>query len=96
MATVRSTLTALINDGASRVVVDLDDVDFMDSAGLGALVMAHKRARVLRGRFAIACGDGAVRRVLALTGLLHVLQVFETREAAIAATDVENPPAASS
>jgi anti-sigma B factor antagonist len=98
VSSVRGALVKLITHGASRVIVDLTDVDFMDSAGLGALVMAHKRARVVRGRFAIVCSsDGAVRRVLTLTGLIHVLRVFDTRADAVVGTsqargDVRDEP----
>lgn len=86
VSTVRGTLVKLITDGASRVVVDLTDATFMDSAGLGALVMAHKRARVLRGRFAIVAAAGPVRRIIDLTGLIHVLKVCDSRAEAMAAT----------
>jgi anti-sigma B factor antagonist len=83
---VRTTLSDLLTDGATRVVADLTGVSFMDSSGLGVLVMAHKTARVRRGTFAIVCDDGLVRRLITLTGLVHVLRVFDSVEDAVAGT----------
>jgi anti-sigma B factor antagonist len=81
---VRTTLSDLLTDGATRVVADLTGVSFMDSSGLGVLVMAHKTARVRRGAFALVCDDGLVRRLITLTGLVHVLRVFDSVDAAVA------------
>jgi anti-sigma B factor antagonist len=71
-------LAVLERPGAADVEVDLTDVTFLDSAGLTALVVAHRAAeragRVLR----IRCGAGrAVTRPLALTGLTTVLTVVD-------------------
>jgi anti-sigma B factor antagonist len=76
----------LVDAGDVHLVVDLSGLTFMDSTGLGALVRVHKQARNLRGTLAVVCGDGPVRRVIALTGMLHVLRVFDSLEAATAAS----------
>jgi anti-anti-sigma factor len=81
-ASLRQRLEALIVDGTPRLIIDLRAVTFLDSSGLGALVMAHRKLRVLRGGFAVVVEDGAVERVLVATGLKHVLRVFGTVEEA--------------
>lgn len=68
-----------------HLVVDLTGVSFMDSTGLGLLVRVHKQARTLRGSLAVVCVEGPVRRVIAVTGMLHVLRVFDSIEEATAA-----------
>ena len=82
---LRATLDELLVDGPAQViVVDLTDLTFMDSSGLGTLVGAHKKARVLKCTLKIVCPDGMVRRVIEMTGLHHVLVTEESVEQAVA------------
>lgn len=59
------------------VVVDLSGLDFMDSSGLRALVMADQRASRAGRRFAIVPGPPAVRRVFEITQLDGRLDLIE-------------------
>lgn len=72
---LRERLVALVEDGASRVVVDLTEVGFMDSSGLGVLVGLLKRVRESGGQLAVVCGEGTVLKVLSITGLDQVIPV---------------------
>jgi anti-sigma B factor antagonist len=84
VSSVRATLDDLLVDGASPVVVDLTGLTFMDSSGLGTLVAAHKKARVLRSALVVVCADGVVLRLLSVTGLIRVLHVAQSVEHAFA------------
>jgi anti-sigma B factor antagonist len=55
--------------GASVIVLDLRQLEFIDSTGLGVLVKTHQRMREGGNRLAIIEGDGQVKRLLELTGL---------------------------
>ena len=72
----------LVDEGQVHLVVDLTRLSFMDSSGLGALVRAQRQARALRGSFADVCDEGPVLRVMTVTGLVHVLRVHDSLEAA--------------
>jgi anti-sigma B factor antagonist len=79
----RAALDELILDGGP-VVVDLRELAFIDSAGLGALVRAHKKARVLQGSLVCVCvPDGQAASLFRLTGLHRVLRVSPTLEQAL-------------
>lgn len=82
VSSLRATLDDLLVDGASPVVVDLTDLTFMDSSGLGALVAAHKKARVLKGALKVVCHEGVIMRLLSVTGLVRVLQLVPSVESA--------------
>ena len=83
---LRESLDAIVVDavGAPKLVVDLTGLTFMDSTGLGALVMTQKKVRVLQGSFGVVCSGGPVFRLLEITGLTHVLRVSDTVDAAVA------------
>jgi anti-anti-sigma factor len=55
------------------VVVVLDQLDYLDSAGIGELVDSCDRARADGRRFAVTPGSGNVRRVLWISGVLSRL-----------------------
>ena len=63
---------------ADVIVVDLSGLDFMDSSGLRALVMADQRASKQGRRLAIVPGPPAVRRVFEITQLDGRLDLVES------------------
>lgn len=81
---LRETLDSVLGDGAEHLVVDLTGLGFMDSSGIGVLIGAKKKIQELsHGSFAVVCREGGpVLRLLTLTGLVHVLNVHDTRDAA--------------
>jgi len=46
---VRNALTGLLDNGQSRLLIDLDDVGYIDSSGMGTLIAAMKQARAAGG-----------------------------------------------
>ena len=81
---VREAITGLVGDGHSRVVVDLGDVPFLDSSGLGALIAGLKAARQAGGDLRIAAPSDQTRLVLRLTNMERVLTPYDTPEEAFA------------
>ena len=58
-----------------RLVVDMSDVTFLDSTGLGAIVALQRRQRAHGGVVAISNAAPAVERVLQLTGMHLTMEV---------------------
>jgi anti-sigma B factor antagonist len=70
-------------DAAEIVVLDLDDVDFIDSAGLRVVLAAHERT-VKRGRrLALTPGSPQVQRLLSIAGVDGHLQTIASADAAL-------------
>lgn len=64
-----------------KVALDLTDVTFIDSSGLGAVVGALKHVRERGGEFAvIAPPEGSLTRLLTLTGLDQIVSPLGRRE----------------
>ncbi|MCB0977373.1 MAG: STAS domain-containing protein [Acidimicrobiales bacterium] len=68
-----------------QVVIDLSEVPFMDSAGLGALIGGIRRAREHGGEVAVACSRPTLTRLLHTTGFDRIVPVTETLDDAVAA-----------
>ena len=66
-----------------RVLIDLSEVPFMDSAGLGALIGGIRRAREADGEVTVACSRPTLTRLLHTTGFDRIVPVTETLEDAV-------------
>ncbi len=71
--------------GAELVILDLRQIEFMDSTGLRVLLGAHQRAQESGRRFALVKGADQVERVLTLTGVRELLTVVDAPEDLLAA-----------
>lgn len=81
---MKRVLGLLIDDGHSRVVVDLSGVVYIDSAGLGALIAAMKQARAAGGDLKLCGLQSEIRSILDMTGLSQRISVHGSRDEAIA------------
>jgi anti-sigma B factor antagonist len=68
------------DSGAEQVIVDLRDLEFMDSTGLSTLVKAHQRAEEAGQRFGLVRGSPQVQRLLSLTGVAERVTFADTPE----------------
>ncbi len=78
VGTFREALSRLA--GQSQLLIDLSEVPFMDSAGLGALIGGIRRAREADGAVAVACSRPALTRLLHTTGFDRIVPVTESVE----------------
>lgn len=62
------------------VIVDLRELEFMDSTGLSVLIRAQQRTEEQGRRFGLVKGSQQVERLLSLTGVAARLTVVETPE----------------
>jgi anti-sigma B factor antagonist len=83
-------LRAALLEAAGRrpegYVVDMSRTQFCDTAGIHALVLAHKRAGAESGGVRLVITGAAVLRIFAITGLDNVIPHFASLEEALAAT----------
>ena len=76
-----SAIGKLEANAPQTLVIDLSELEFMDSSGLRALVMADQRARQRERRLAIVPGPPSVRRVFEITRLDDRLDLIDSASA---------------
>lgn len=79
----RDALSGLVDTTA--LLIDLSEVPFMDSAGLGALIGGIRRTREGGGEVAVACSRASLIRLLHTTGFDRIVPVAESVDDAAAA-----------
>ena len=82
---VRTALTEAIAGGAARIVVDMTDVEFVDSTALGVLIEA--RSKLGQDGLLLAAPQAETRRTLQVSGLDRHLPVHDSVDGALASTD---------
>jgi len=82
---VREDLLSVVNQGAALLVADLTNTTFCDWSGVSALVRASRRAQASGGKMRLVVRAPAVHRVLALTGVDRLVDVYASVAASISA-----------
>jgi anti-sigma B factor antagonist len=81
---VRQNLLSVVAQGATRVIADLTATTFCDSAGIAALVRVAQQATAHGSGLRLAASKPAVTRVLALTGVDKLIDVYPSVAVAMA------------
>ncbi len=80
---VREKLKSMTAAGTKKIVLNMHDIKYIDSAGLGTLIAAHLSAKT-QGASLRLCNLGSkFQEVLQLTKLLTVFDVYDTEAAAV-------------
>ena len=82
---LRELLIDLVSQGSYQLIVNLDEVGFLDSTGLGVLVGGLRRVRAHDGSLDLVCTQQRIRKIFRITGLTEVFGIYETVDQAIAA-----------
>jgi anti-sigma B factor antagonist len=75
---VRDELLSLVNRGPSVLIVDMAETTFCDSAGVNALVRAHKRAVANSAEIRLVVASPGVSRILNITGVDRLIPLYPT------------------
>ncbi|HWO99996.1 MAG TPA: STAS domain-containing protein [Methylococcus sp.] len=82
-AELKDVILKLLEDGSRQIVVDLSQVGFIDSSGLGALLSGYKNASLRSSGFLLAGLQPRVRSMFELTRLTRVFEIYPTLEDAL-------------
>jgi len=81
---LREKVKSLIAEGKKKIVLNMNNVTFIDSAGLGTLVALHHSAKSNGAQLKLCHLGTKFREVLQITKLLTVFDVYDTEAAAVA------------
>lgn len=73
----RQQISDCVDKGSTVVLIDLKDVTFMDSSGLGALVLALKTVRAAGGKLYICSVNEQIKMLFELTSMDRVFEIFK-------------------
>lgn len=82
-STLETAALDVVNNGTTRLVVDLSDVDYISSAGLRVILLAGKKAKAAGGALVLAGLQPTIRDVFEISGFLRLFDVTETRAEAV-------------
>lgn len=71
-------LAKLLQENHRKVIFDLSDVNFLDSSGIGILVMCHAKLKKAGGSLRIAGAQGMVRQIIEMTNVNKLIELYST------------------
>ncbi len=81
---IRTTVRELVQSGNKKIVLNLTDVNYVDSSGVGELVSTYTTVVNSGGRLKLLGLTKKIRELLAITKLLTVFEVYDDEPAALA------------
>jgi anti-sigma B factor antagonist len=81
---LRTTIDNLLSSGATKIVVGLEHVNFVDSAGIGALIEIHRKTKAQGGRLLLAHLGPRLKQALEMARLLPIFEIYATETEAVA------------
>ena len=91
---LRQAVVTAVAEGSRLLALDLSDLDFVDSFGIGAVVGALKRLRQRGGDLALVCPSPRIRRVFEICDLDRILALHDSIDHVAAPTVVGSSGAA--
>ena len=82
---LRQAVVTVVSEGTRLLVLDLSDLDFVDSFGIGAVVGALKRLRQRGGDLALVCPTPRIRRVFEICDLDRILALHDSIDSVVEA-----------
>jgi len=76
----RQTIAEAVQGGVEIIVVDFKNVTFMDSSGLGALVLSLKTVRSAGAKLFLCSINDQIKMLFELTNMDRVFEIFNNRE----------------
>lgn len=83
---MRIAMEDLTTQGAAPIVLDMSDLEFICSAGLGAIIAGYLRSRHYGGDVRLVNPQHAVKKVLETTRLTKLFSIFPTVDSALASS----------
>jgi len=84
---LKEKIKVLCDSGTTRIHLNMEQVEFINSSGLGALISAMKDVRIVKGRLTLSNLAPYVREILDITQLAHIFEIHDTEQSAFASLE---------
>jgi len=79
---VKEAIMGLIDAGNYALVINLENVRYIDSTGLGVLIGGLKRVREHSGAVNLVCTNPQIKKIFDITGLVKIFGIYDTEATA--------------
>jgi anti-sigma B factor antagonist len=83
---MRACLVELAAAQVPLIVLEMSDLDFIESTGIGAIIAAHLKARHHRGLIRLVSPNDPIRQILSITRLTQLFPIYSDVDKALSAT----------
>jgi anti-sigma B factor antagonist len=89
--TITDAVRLALTEGRPHILIDLAEVPWMSSGGIGILTRVHTTLKRHQGRLKLLHPSERIRKVLLVTGLLAIFETFDDEATAVASFDAAPP-----
>ena len=86
---LKQQIIGMLDNNIIHVIVDLTDVEYLDSTALGVLIGGLKRLREREGSLSLVCPNPRIRRIFEITGLDRIFDIHQTEDQALSAEKIK-------
>lgn len=81
---IKTELLRLIErEGAKKILIDLSQVDYVDSSGLGALLFGHRQAKLNSGKLKLVNLNAKILTLMKIAKLENILEGYQNEKEAL-------------
>jgi anti-sigma B factor antagonist len=80
---IRNKLHSLVSDNIKKVIIDLGDISYINSLGLGALITARSTMINANGQLKLARIGKKIESLLVMVGLVRLFDIYENVDRAV-------------
>ena len=80
---VKAEFTIILSEGVTKLIVDMSEVEYCDSSGLSALLLAFRILQAEGGKIIIASPQKSVKTLIEISQLNRILPFYATVEEAM-------------
>lgn len=84
---LKQQIITMLDSGVKHIVVNLADVEYLDSTALGVLIGGLKRLREREGTLDLICPNPRIKRIFEITGLDKIFDMYTTEAEALGALE---------
>ena len=84
---LKEKIKVFCGSGITRIHLNMEQVEFINSSGLGALISAMKEVQHVKGRLTLSNLAPYVREIFDITQLAHIFEIHETEQVAFASLE---------